>query len=97
MRNVQTTDWAHKRELYEERVSRVWGNLRASEQGREIEAKAKELEQKIEGKAMELGQTVQEKVAGGMAGGKEALKTITSETKDAAKTTGREPRLLELK
>jgi len=87
--NVQETDWAQKRELYEERLAAVWGKVKASEQGRELEAKAKELEQQVEGKARQLGQTVKGKVAEG----KEALMT----TKDEAKSTGREPRLLELK
>lgn len=89
VRNAQETDWTQKREVYEERLSTLWGKARASEQGRDLEAKARELEQNVEDKARQLGRTVKDKVAEG----KEAL----TATKDEVKSTGREPRLLELK
>jgi altered-inheritance-of-mitochondria protein 5 len=93
VRNAQETDWAQKREQYEDRLSIVWGKVRASEQGREIEAKGRELGQNVEDKARQLGQTVKDKVAEG----KDALTTAKDEAKSKSKSVGREPRLLELK
>lgn len=87
--NVQETDWTQKREALEDRLSTVWGKMRSSEQGQQIETKAKELGQQVEDKAKQLGQAVKDKATEG----KEALSTA----KDEAKSTGREPRLLELK
>jgi len=88
--NVQETDWTQKREVLENQVSTVWGKMRASEQGQEIESKAKELGQQVEDKAKQLGQAVKDKAAEG----REALSIANDEAKPK---TGREPRLLELK
>ena len=40
--NVQTTDWVKKREEAEERIANVWGNVRETERGQEVERRFKE-------------------------------------------------------
>lgn len=42
VRNVQTTDWNEKRELYEQRIANAWSRLRQTEKAQELEQRFKE-------------------------------------------------------
>ena len=57
VRNVQTTDWAEKRELYEKRIASAWSNVRETEKVQELEQRFKE---NVVGVADEAKQKVEE-------------------------------------
>ena len=57
VRNVQTTDWAEKRELYEKRIGSAWSNVRETEKVQELEQRLKE---NVIGVADEAKQKVEE-------------------------------------
>lgn len=42
VRNLQDTDWHEVRMRWERRVANVWGNVRGTEAGREIEGRFRE-------------------------------------------------------
>ncbi|KIW51510.1 hypothetical protein PV05_10223 [Exophiala xenobiotica] len=82
VRNVQTTDWAAKREQWESTIAATWNKVRSSQP-------AQELEQKARVTAEELESSVKNIVAEGKDKARTAAKDIERNVKDAV-TAGKD-------
>lgn len=79
---IQTTDWTEQREIYTDKITNAWNNLRQTEQVKELEQKAKEAVDSAKDGAKDIV---------------DSAKSETKDKAEAAKEKSREPRLLELR
>ena len=61
VQRIQTTDWTEQREIYEQKISSAWNNLRQTEQAKELEQKVKETAEAAKGDAKEKAETAKAK------------------------------------
>ncbi|ETN40050.1 uncharacterized protein HMPREF1541_04325 [Cyphellophora europaea CBS 101466] len=79
---IQTTDWTEQREIYTDKITNAWNNLRQTEQVKELEQKAKEAVDSAKDGAKDIV---------------DSAKSETKDKVEAAKEKSREPRLLEMR
>lgn len=92
VRNVQETDWAAKRQVYEERLATGWKQVRESDSGKQVEGKVRDIQQDVKVKAKELEQ----KVRDGVKTGEDKLSSVVDDATGKAKEAARPKRLLEI-
>lgn len=61
VQRIQTTDWTEQREIYEQKMSSAWNNLKHTEQAKELEQKVKETVDAVKGDTKEKVEDVKEK------------------------------------
>lgn len=61
VQKIQTTDWTEQREIYEQKISSAWKNLKQTEQAKELEQKVKETVDAVKGDTKEKVEDVKEK------------------------------------
>lgn len=61
VQKVQATDWTEQREIYERKISNAWGQLKQTEQAKEIEQKVKETVDAVKGDTKDKVEEAKEK------------------------------------
>ena len=84
VRKIQTTNWQEQREIYEQKISNAWNNVKQTEQAKELEQKVKETVEGVKSTAKE-----------GIEAAKDTVGAAQNKAEAAKKT--KEPRLLDLK